>query len=170
MEASSSTSSSLRRRAPFRWYCAEKPVLVVSWTADNPGRRFYGCINYWVGRKYKFFQWRDDEICERGKVLILEQRQRIIKLEAEVARCYKREKFYTVALAFLLVICGICLFNLPGSEEFPPIAPLQLLLLCPNLPQALHCLEMPALLLVGSLGSLALFFLGLPGGLLLMGG
>jgi len=49
---------------------------------------------------------------------------------------------------------------------FPPISPLQLLLLCPNLPQALHYLEMLALLLVGSLGSLTLFFLGLPGGLL----
>ena len=64
----------------------------------------------------------------------------------------------------------LVLFVVPGSEEFPPISPLQLILLCPNLPQLLHCLEMPALLLVGSLGSLALFFLGLPGGLLLMGG
>ena len=67
------------------------------------------CIQ--VGRKCKFFQWRDDEICERDKVLIPEQRQQIIRQEAEVARCYKREKFYTVTLAFLLVICGICLFN-----------------------------------------------------------
>ena len=48
MEASSSTSSSLRRRAPLRCYCAEKPMLVVSWTADNPDRSFYGCPNYWV--------------------------------------------------------------------------------------------------------------------------
>ena len=66
---------------------------------------------------------------------------------------------------------GLVLFMVPGSEEFPPISPLQLLLLCPNLPQALHYLEMPALLpLVGSLGSLALFFLSLPAGLLLIGG
>ncbi|XP_050283227.1 uncharacterized protein LOC126723641 [Quercus robur] len=103
MEASSSTSSSLRRRAPFRCYYAEKPVLVISWTADNPGRR--------LGEKCKFFQRHDNEICERDKVLIPEQRQQIIRQEAEVARCYKREKFYTVTLAFLLVICGICLFN-----------------------------------------------------------
>ncbi|XP_075654660.1 uncharacterized protein LOC142624792 [Castanea sativa] len=115
MEASSSTSSSLRRKAPFRCYCAEKPVFVVSWTLDNPGRRFDGCPNYWVGRKYKFFQWRDDEICECGKVLIPEQRQRIIRLEAKVARYYKREKFYTVTLTFLLVICEICLSNCMGS-------------------------------------------------------
>ncbi|KAL4619265.1 hypothetical protein ACB092_06G067800 [Castanea dentata] len=49
--------------------------------------------------------------CECGKVLIPEQRQHIITLEAEVASCKKRKKFYTVALAFLLVICGICLCN-----------------------------------------------------------
>ena len=52
-----------------------------------------------------------DEICECSKVLIPEQRQQIITLEAKVASCKKREKFYTVALAFLLVICGICLYN-----------------------------------------------------------
>ena len=64
-----------------------------------------------VGQKCKFFQWHDDEICEHDKVLIPEQRQQIITLEAEVASCCKRENFYTVALAFLLVICGICPYN-----------------------------------------------------------
>ena len=57
-----------------------------------------------------------------------------------------------------------------GNEEFPPISPLQLFLLCPNLPEALHCLEIPALLPVGSLGSFALFFLGLACGFLLIEG
>ena len=63
----------------------------------------------------------------------------------------------------------LVLFVVPSSEDFPPISPLQLLLLCPYLLQALHCLEMLALLLVDSLGSRALFFLGLPGDLLLIG-
>ena len=48
MEASSSTSFSVRRRAPMRCYCNQKPILVVSWTSDNPCRRFYDCPNYWV--------------------------------------------------------------------------------------------------------------------------
>ena len=72
---------------------------------------FHSCFVFQVGRKCKFFQWCDDEICEHGKVLIPEQRRRIIRLEAEVASYYKREKFYIVGLAFLLVICGICLCN-----------------------------------------------------------
>ena len=70
---------------------------------------------------------------------------------------------------YITLLDVLVLFVVPGNEKFPPILPLQLLLLCPNLPQALHCLEMPALLLVGLLGSLALFFLGLISGLLLMG-
>ena len=155
MEASSSTSSSLRRRAPFRCYYAAKTsvsrfvdsrqpwqkVLWLSkllgisiWVFCFTGVQFFclksslvvevyfsiflcyvSLLSAWfafqVGRKCKFSQWRDDEICERDKVLIPEQRQQIIKQEAEVARCYKREKFYIVTLAFLLVICGICLFN-----------------------------------------------------------
>ncbi|KAL4653440.1 hypothetical protein ACB092_01G303500 [Castanea dentata] len=104
MEACSSTSSSMRRRAQMMCYCNQKPVLVVAWTADNPDRRFYGCPNYWVGRKCRLFQWRDDEICERGKVLIPQQRQRIIQLEAELAHCKKREKFLVVVVALLMVI------------------------------------------------------------------
>ena len=64
-----------------------------------------------VGRKCRFFQWRDDEICECGKVLIPQQRQRIIKLEAELA-CKKRKKFLVVVVALLLVIFAIlCLLK-----------------------------------------------------------
>ncbi|XP_050245945.1 uncharacterized protein LOC126693934 [Quercus robur] len=112
MEASCSTNSSVRRRAPMTCYCNKKLVLVVTWTEDNPGRRFYGCPNYWVGRKCRFFQWRDDEICERGKVFIPQQRQRIIKLEAELVDCKKREKFLVVVVALFVVIFAVlCLLR-----------------------------------------------------------
>ena len=60
-----------------------------------------------------------------------------------------------------------------GSEELPPTSPLQLLLLWPIFPHVLHLFAIPKLLLcslLGSLGSLALFFLGLSGGLLFIGG
>nr|POF24621.1 hypothetical protein CFP56_61036 [Quercus suber] len=79
----------------------------MSWTSDNPDRRFYSCPNYWVGHKCRFFQWRDDEICARGKVLIPQQRQKIITLEAEVASYKKREKFLVMVVALLVVMCGV---------------------------------------------------------------
>ena len=52
-----------------------------------------------VEQKCRFFQWRDDEICERAKVFIAQQRQRIIKLETELVDCKKREKFLVVVMA-----------------------------------------------------------------------
>ena len=60
-----------------------------------------------MGRKCRFFQWCDDEICARGKVLIPQQRQRIITLEAEVASCKKREKFLVVVVVLLVVMSVI---------------------------------------------------------------
>ena len=65
-----------------------------------------------AGRKCRFFQWRDDEICEHGKVLIPQQRQRIIKLEAELTDCKKREKLLVVAVALLVTIFAVlCLLR-----------------------------------------------------------
>ena len=65
-----------------------------------------------VGQKCRFFQWHDDEICERGKVLIPQQKQRIIKLEAELTDCKKRKKFLVVVVALLVAIFAVlCLLR-----------------------------------------------------------
>ena len=65
-----------------------------------------------VGQKCRFFQWRDDKICERGKVLIPQQRKMIIKLEAELADCKKREKFLVIVMVLLMVIFAVlCLLR-----------------------------------------------------------
>ena len=63
----------------------------------------------YAGRKCKFFQLRDDKICERGKMLIPEQRQWILTLEAEVAGYKKREKRLLICLVLSLVISGMML-------------------------------------------------------------
>ena len=60
-----------------------------------------------MGSKCRFFQWRDNEICDRGKVFVPQQRQRVITLEAEVASYKKREKFLVVAMALLVVMCVV---------------------------------------------------------------
>ena len=62
--------------------------------------------------KCRFFQWRDDEICERGKVLIPQQRQMIIKPETELVDYKKKEKFLVVVVALLVVIFAVlCLLR-----------------------------------------------------------
>ena len=54
---------------------------------------FRALFAFQVGQKCRFFQQHDDEIYDRGKVLLPQQRQRIITLEAEVTDCKKREVF-----------------------------------------------------------------------------
>ena len=66
----------------------------------------FGCQ---VGRKCKFFQWRDDEIYKRGKVLIPEQRRPILTLEADIPGYRKREKRLLICLGLSLVISGMLL-------------------------------------------------------------
>ena len=66
-------------------------------------------FEFQVGRKYKYFQWVDDEICARGKVFIPEQRHTILKLQAEVSTGKKREKCLAMSLILALLMCGICL-------------------------------------------------------------
>ena len=69
-----------------------------------------------AGRRCRFFQWRDDEICEHDKVLIPQQRQRIIKLEAEFTNCKKREKFLVVVVALLVAIFAVLYLFRQGVE------------------------------------------------------
>ncbi|RYQ98797.1 hypothetical protein Ahy_B07g086602 [Arachis hypogaea] len=54
----SSTKSRGRRRTRF---CGERPVLRTSSTAENPGRRFWGCVNYQIGEECDYFAWAEPE-------------------------------------------------------------------------------------------------------------
>ncbi|KAG5565664.1 hypothetical protein RHGRI_001545 [Rhododendron griersonianum] len=56
----------------------------------NPGRRFPGCPKYPDLNHCSYFQWVDDPIFERGKVVILEQKDKIGKMEKQIK--YMKEK------------------------------------------------------------------------------
>nr|CAD1823597.1 unnamed protein product [Ananas comosus var. bracteatus] len=87
MSASSSSSSGctagqLNMDNPI-CFCGLKAPQRTSLTFDNPGRRFYGCINY-KRNGCGFFRWRDPEICERGKEYIIELLEQIGRLKKKV--------------------------------------------------------------------------------------
>ncbi|QHO56608.1 GRF zinc finger protein [Arachis hypogaea] len=54
----SSTKSRGRRRTCF---CGERPVLRTSSTAENSGRRFWGCVNFQIGDGCDYFAWAEPE-------------------------------------------------------------------------------------------------------------
>ncbi|RYQ92494.1 hypothetical protein Ahy_B09g098727 isoform A [Arachis hypogaea] len=54
-------NSSQGRRRRTTCYCGERLVLVTSSTAENPGRRFWGCVNYGIGEECGYFVWAESE-------------------------------------------------------------------------------------------------------------
>ncbi|QHN87118.1 DNA-(apurinic or apyrimidinic site) lyase [Arachis hypogaea] len=64
MAARSSTSSRSRASSQgMLLLCShgEKPVLRISGTKENPGRRFWGCVYFEVQEGCNFFHWADPE-------------------------------------------------------------------------------------------------------------
>ncbi|KAL4285264.1 hypothetical protein GQ457_16G010290 [Hibiscus cannabinus] len=53
--------------------CGFPAQLKISWSNDNPGRRFFGCKNYGslVYRSCRFFSWFDPPMTPRARVIIL---------------------------------------------------------------------------------------------------
>ncbi|RYR38752.1 hypothetical protein Ahy_A09g043935 [Arachis hypogaea] len=54
----SSSESRGRRKTCF---CGERPSLRTSSTVENPGRRFWGCVNYQIGEGCGYFAWAEPE-------------------------------------------------------------------------------------------------------------
>ncbi|MED6179997.1 hypothetical protein PIB30_006114 [Stylosanthes scabra] len=73
-----------------------EPVLRVSRTNENPGRRFWGCVYYDMKEQCKFFQWAnpaedDDGYMEaarlKKKVACLKVKLKATKWRLNVAIC-----------------------------------------------------------------------------------
>ncbi|KAL4564931.1 hypothetical protein LXL04_029007 [Taraxacum kok-saghyz] len=57
---------------PFRrCYCGEEAPCTISWSENNPGRRYYGC-KYWPNEKEEcgYFDWYDNATTDWYKKLL----------------------------------------------------------------------------------------------------
>ncbi|XP_059306971.1 uncharacterized protein LOC132058508 [Lycium ferocissimum] len=68
--------------------------MQISWSPNNPGRRFWTCPFYGA-KKCKFFEWRDDPIDERSKFVI---HKLIKKMEEQAKELKKKMEEQTVEL------------------------------------------------------------------------
>ncbi|XP_058198398.1 uncharacterized protein LOC131313922 [Rhododendron vialii] len=66
-------------------FCGQRSPLRTSFTEENPGRRFVGCINYKTNCKCKFFDWIDPPTCTRGMDFGNHVIKMLRKVEAENA-------------------------------------------------------------------------------------
>ncbi|KAI4992855.1 hypothetical protein ZWY2020_007168 [Hordeum vulgare] len=61
--------------------CKEKAAMWISWSDDNPGRRYFNCMRFKRGG-CDYFSWRDDPIKDPFlKQLIVDLRDRVWMLE-----------------------------------------------------------------------------------------
>ncbi|XP_015939612.1 uncharacterized protein LOC107465132 [Arachis duranensis] len=94
-------NSSQGRRRRTTCYCGERPVLVTSSTAENPGRRFWGCVNYGIGEECGYFVWAESEKEQEVPRL----KRKITGLKGKVTTL---ERMLTIAVA-------VALFTLAGN-------------------------------------------------------
>ncbi|RYR53614.1 hypothetical protein Ahy_A06g028803 [Arachis hypogaea] len=101
----SSTKSRGRRRTCF---CGERQVLRTSSTAENPGRRFWGCINYQIGDGCDYFGWAESE-GQDPQIQILKNKASSLKQELQ-----KVERKFALALAVGILgwtMAGLLLYD-----------------------------------------------------------
>ncbi|QHO08541.1 uncharacterized protein DS421_14g473550 [Arachis hypogaea] len=86
MAAESSRSCRSRSSAQKReLVCGhgERPVLRISGTKNNPGRRFWGCVYYEIQEECDFFQWTDPE-AESEDPHVARMKRKVATLKAKV--------------------------------------------------------------------------------------
>ncbi|KAM7469359.1 hypothetical protein LguiA_007542 [Lonicera macranthoides] len=74
MASSSSSSSGFSKSlktTTLTCHCGYPAPIRVSWTKENPGRRFAGCRNY-RARPCNFFKWIDDDDLKTYKEILYE--------------------------------------------------------------------------------------------------
>ncbi|RYR52232.1 hypothetical protein Ahy_A06g027152 [Arachis hypogaea] len=101
----SSTKSRGRRRTCF---CGERSVLWPSSTAENPGRRLWGCVNYQIGDRCDYFAWAESE-GQDPQIQRLMNKASSLKQELQ-----KAERKFALALAveiFGWTMAGLLLYD-----------------------------------------------------------
>ncbi|KAK9049241.1 hypothetical protein SSX86_031792 [Deinandra increscens subsp. villosa] len=83
--------------------CGSATEITTSWTAANPGRRFYCCTKQ--GVNCGFVAWVDPPMCNRAVAIIPGLLRSMNKLELEATR--SRDKANTSVLDFMLSISCI---------------------------------------------------------------
>ncbi|XP_016206063.1 uncharacterized protein LOC107646390 [Arachis ipaensis] len=107
--SSQGSRSSIKSRGRRRTcICGERPVLQTSSTAENPGRRFWGCINYQIGEECNYFVWAEPEE-QDPQIQRLKNKASVLKQELQ-----KGEKKFALALTveiFGWTTAGLLLYD-----------------------------------------------------------
>nr|KAJ0197449.1 hypothetical protein LSAT_V11C700355590 [Lactuca sativa] len=113
-------------------FCRKWVIVRTSWTNNNPGRRFWGCPDPFIG-------WYDEPMCAHSKVIIPGLLRTINKLriavddikdqaskhEKEVVKIKEQAtmlKYYLVySWIFFVVVLNIVVMQINGNENLVSI-------------------------------------------------
>ncbi|RYQ94625.1 hypothetical protein Ahy_B08g089560 [Arachis hypogaea] len=85
----------------------ERPVLRVSRTKENPGRRFWGCVYYEVNDECEFFHWEDPEAGSEDPH-VARLKRKVVDLKADVKASEWKLKVAAVLGMVGWVACVCC--------------------------------------------------------------
>ncbi|MED6216708.1 hypothetical protein PIB30_010148 [Stylosanthes scabra] len=90
-------TTSSANRTTLVCHHGKPPVLRVSGTTENPGRRFWGCVYYDLGWECDFFQWVDRRIEEEQVVVAEDQekaklRRKVVALKVKLRAMERKMK------------------------------------------------------------------------------
>ncbi|OQU81136.1 hypothetical protein SORBI_3006G015750 [Sorghum bicolor] len=63
--------------------CKKKAARWISWSLDNPGRRYYRCIDKNLEEDRGFFEWLDPPTSKWIKDLLLDLKDTVFRLKRE---------------------------------------------------------------------------------------
>ncbi|XP_031096399.1 uncharacterized protein LOC116000450 [Ipomoea triloba] len=64
--------------------CGQQLKLITSWTNENPGRRFWLCLDNGMSKGCGFIQWFDPLMCKRSTRIIPGLLKRLNKQDEEL--------------------------------------------------------------------------------------
>ncbi|KAI8524512.1 hypothetical protein RHMOL_Rhmol13G0154600 [Rhododendron molle] len=96
--SSSSTSYHSSPNPSVMCLCGIRAPLRTSSSEDNPGRRFFGCINYKEYNGCTYFDWFDAPTCARGMDYGRKMVRKNLALEAQIAEFKKTNEAHIAKL------------------------------------------------------------------------
>ncbi|XP_015934633.1 uncharacterized protein LOC107460760 [Arachis duranensis] len=105
----------------------ERPVLRVSGTKENPGRRFWGCVYYEVNEECQFFRWADPEAGSEDPH-VTRLKRKVVALKADVKASEWKLKVAAMLCLVGWVGCLCCWLQglLNQNLGLPCLVPLKL--------------------------------------------
>ncbi|MED6193581.1 hypothetical protein PIB30_020889 [Stylosanthes scabra] len=122
----SRTRSQSLERTSLLCHHGKEPVLRVSETSENPGRRFWGCVYYDVGssppsvkEQCQFFQWAEPAKDDDGYIEVARLKKKVACLKVKLKAAEWR-LIMAIAVGLVGWVGMLCMWVYESGKRRPP--------------------------------------------------